>query len=1161
MNPNVLKHAVASQRRASDPSVHVGVTANAGSGKTRVLVDRVIRLLLTGAEPGRILCLTFTKAAAAEMQSRLFARLGAWATMDDEALGDELEGLAPEGAAPNLAEARALFARSLETPGGLKIQTIHGFCERLLRRFPLEAGVPAAFEIMDEPAQARAAAKARTYAAVDPDAGEAFARLAAVIDDGGLEEFLNWASNERVAIARQLERAGGLGEAIAHMREGLGLAPSDTLETVQTSIWAETPQDDLRAAAAAFAEGGKIDQKHGSMIAEALNEAEPRDAFHAYTEFVFTKEGQGDPRVNFVTKGLAERHPLLAALYGGKSVGGHGREVARMVEARERLRAVMVAELTEAGLTVAAAYVEGYAREKTARGALDFTDLIDAAARLLTRADAADWVRFKLDGGVDHILVDEAQDTSPDQWEVVKAFAEEFLAGAGAERDDGVRRTVFAVGDEKQSIYGFQGAAPEEFSGFRQWMSKHAPEHAVMPTLETSFRSTAAVLNAVDAVFALHQVRETMAAGTSADDPPRPPIELPAHKAAREDAPGCVDVWPIVPKPEAREEPDAWSPVDAPASDHPRETLARLIAEETKRLIGGGLGVSERGVVRPAEAGDVLILVRKRGPFFQSLIRRLKAVGVPVAGADRMTLADELSVQDLLGAARAALSPHDDLAVAEFLKSPFAHRAGAPAPLIDEEALFDLCHPRKGRLIDALAETNDPRFADMRDLLADLINRARTESPHAFIAGLLERPSPTGEVWGRRLFARLGVEAEDAVDELITRAIAHERAGAPSLARFVHEVLSDKGQVKRELSEAKGAVRVMTVHGSKGLEAPVVIVPDIGGAGVTRSGAPVRDEAGGWWWSPRKGDDPVPVARRRERQAAKDAAEDLRLLYVALTRAADHLIVCGAESGRGGSEGGWLDLVTTGVSATGDAQPIMTPLGEGGLRLGAPTAPAGAPTPDPKCDAAPAWLSAPAPEAEAGSIAIAPTSGGIGDDEAALSPLAEGGPKRFHRGVMIHALLQRLPDIAPDERRRVARAFIGAQSEASEAEAEAWIKEALAVMEHPEIAPVFGSDSRAEVAIAGAGPGLAEGIVVNGRVDRLSVSADTVTIVDFKTNRPPPEDVADVPMEYLRQMATYRAVLRAAYPDHDVRCALVWTDGPRVAPLPNALLDASLASG
>lgn len=1149
--------AAAAQRAAADPTRHAFVSANAGSGKTKVLVDRVISLLLAGAAPDRIVCLTYTKAAASEMRARLFRRLGDWAVADDDTLVTALEaaglgdGLIPVDAA-GFARVRGLFAQALETPGGLKIQTIHAFCERVLRRFPLEAGLNPGFEVLDDAAAAVLTAKAAGRAAAaadgaDPALSSAHAKLAAEVSEEAARGLLAWVRERATTLQSVFDAAGGLEPLAERVRHRLGVAADDTSDGVKAAAWAATPHGRLRDAAAVLAQGAVTDQRRAAALGDALDAGAPAAAFDAYCAALFTEKGDGPPpKAGPVTKKTAAASPAIATFLAS--------EVERLDAARERARAAAVAELSVAGLTVAHRFLSAYVALKRRAGVVDFADLIAHARMLVRSSDALDWVLYKLDGGVDHVLLDEAQDTAPEQWALIEALTTEFIAGAGAAEGRALAPTVFAVGDEKQSIYSFQGAAPEKFLEAGQRVADREPERYVGPQMRVSFRSAPAILETVDAVFS---AEPSLAAALS------PRGDLPAHRADRDDIPGRVTLWPLVDPPDAPAPPDIWAPVDAMRRDHQDDILARRIAGHVAQLLEDGASVSVRdGVSRRARAmrpRDVMILLRRRSGLFARILQRLKGAGVPVAGADRLVLAEHVAVEDLLGVARIALAPTDDLALAEFLKSPFVHPEGRAEPTIDDAALFDLAHNRAGALWDALHARDDARFAEARALTSDLRVRAQHETPFAFLAGFLDRASATGESYARRLIARLGPDAHDPVREVLAMAAGWAAAPAPSLEGFVHALAQTAAPVKRDGDGERDEVRVMTVHGAKGLEAPLVILPDAAD-GPGRGGADgglMSDADAGLMWSPRKVADPSVVAALREEDADAARREDLRLLYVAMTRAEDQLTVCGAGGrGRGGPLS-WHGRVEAGLRALA-ASACVTPVG-GGLAWGETPQRAAIATrrEDPAAAVvAPAWAQSPVRRDAPANAPLSP-SRLVADDHPVASPVsgaADRAAARFQRGRLVHRLMELLPDVAPEDRRRRGEQLLAAEGTPQDAAA-AMLEEVMRVLDDPAFSAVFAPGSQAEVAIAGVAGAVSDGRVVSGRIDRLAVTPDAVLIVDFKSDRPPPDDALDVGGPYRAQLAAYRDVLRALYPRRAVRCALLWTFTPKLMEIPQALLD------
>ncbi|GIK49242.1 MAG: double-strand break repair helicase AddA [Alphaproteobacteria bacterium] len=1117
-----VAEATLAQGQAADPLYSVFVTANAGSGKTKVLVDRIARLLLEGSKPSAFLCITYTKAAAAEMQRRLFEQLGAWCIADDARLAEELKTLGAPNA--NLGHARALFAQALETPGGLRIQTIHGFCERLLARFPLEAGVPPGFDIADEARAAALLAEARAKAALSEDGPrDAFKRFAKRLYSDHLEGLLDRLALRRAAFHRFAQKHSGELFAARALRDRHGV--TQTAEDFTRAFLSRWRWEEFRRAAAALAASSANDQKTAerlrALLACADNGAADDALMKACFDAAFTSNGGVYKKA--VTAKLGAEQPWIEPLLRGFFDA--------CAEARDTLNAIERAEDAVAALALALRLDEAYGEAKARSGALDFDDLIEHAQALLQRSDAAPWVLYKLDGGLDHILIDEGQDTSPAQWELIAPLRDEFFAGHGAREKP---RTVFSVGDPKQSIYAFQGADPERFLNEAQRLSARAHEagaHFRAPELRTSFRSAQQILDAVD-----ETVRgKPLIAGPGAHDEVK-------HLASRAGEGGLVEVWPFTPRPAAPEALPWDAPMDVQRETSAPAILAKAIARRVKAMIETREAVWDKGKLRAVEAGDVLALVRKRGATFRELIKAFKRERLPVAGADRMVLRDELAVQDCLALMQVALDPADDLALACVLKGPWCNLAD------DDSDIFPLAYERgHARLYDRLLSAADEKYAPARAFVQELAAR-RGADAFAFLSWALETEHGGGPSGWRRVFSRLGAETRDPLEELLQRALRPSSHVAPTLQRFLYEIESDAGQIKRELEAQTGAIRVMTVHGAKGLEAPVVILPDATGdvGDAPDNGLLFDDENGPFVSFSAKGDD-APCAAARAAHKQRMLGEHWRLLYVAMTRARDRLIVCGPQW-RGGEAPNvsWRAAVEDALVRL-DAAEAETPFGPG-KRLGtilhadARETPARAATP------LPAWARAPAPGG--GRVEIAAPSRLTRIDPALFSPRGDG-QKRFRRGRLIHSLLERLPEVAPAQRANAARAWLERQG-ADEREAETFAREALAVIEDERFAAVFGPKSRAEAPIIGE----AAGKSVRGVVDRLLVENGRVIVLDFKTDRPSPTDVAKAPDAYVLQLALYREVLRRIFPGKAVLCALLWTETPHLMELPDERLTA-----
>lgn len=1155
------------QRRAADPEASVWVGASAGSGKTKVLTDRVLRLMLAGTPPARILCLTFTKAAAAEMALRVGRILSAWTTAPDAELDAALADL--DGRRPAAAlrvRARQLFAHVVDCPGGLKIQTIHAFCQSLLRRFPLEAEAPPQFEALDDVAAkalVRESLSETLLAARLNPASELGASVLALSSILGEDEFADLTAHlvaERGRLVLIFDRMGGLDGVLRGVFQTLALNGDET----PGNILAKACRDDafdpvgLRAAASILSGGQKTDVERADLLTPwlALDAADRPAAFDAYRDAFFTKAGE--PRKKLATQKATPAEPALSA------------EQERLIRLDETLRNARTAECTAALLRLADGLLERYRVKKERRAALDFDDLILRAIHLLS--GRVPWVLYKLDGGLDHILIDEAQDTNPDQWRVVAALAEEFFAGQGVRGATDPTRTIFAVGDEKQSIFSFQRADPAAFTAMRNHFAAQAQAagREWRPVeLSVSFRSVAAVLECVDATFADDAARR----GVLSE-----PGQIMRHIPFRRGAGGLVEWLPPIAPPEQTAEPEPWSPplTAAQAEAAPSARLAAFIAQRIRGWLDAGEKLESRD--RPIRPGDVLVLVRTRSAFVAELVRALKERGVPVAGADRMALAENLAVQDLAAVGDFLLLPDDDLTLATVLKGPFVG--------MSEDDLFRLAHDRPGRLWRALQvrAESDPAYRPALGWLAELLARVDFVRPYELFAETLTRPCPADVVSGRRaLLGRLGAEAQEAVDELLAMALSFERQEAPSLQRFLGWFAAADAEVKREHDQAADQVRIMTVHGSKGLQAPIVFMPDVTGA-PTRS-APVmwpEDDRSVPLYAPRRGMEAPAAAAARQRADARRDEEYRRLLYVALTRAEDRLYVCGRQGAKKPPEQCWNALIERAMAKLGERCEATLPDGAvltGWRRVAPQTAVIRAETAaaaeTAQTAALPGWLRAAAPLAEPTARPLTPSKPDM-DEPGLTSPLESralsdnvaprdrgplAGPRddgaRFRRGLVIHRLLQTLPDLPPADRAAAGVRFLDVCHDDLPAEIRAaWLAETLKVLEAPETAALFGPGSRAEVPIVGVTTlGAGGERVLSGQIDRLAVADDAVWIVDYKTNRPVPRSLDDVAEAYVRQMAAYRAALASIHPTRAVRCLLLWTDGPLLMELPGVLLD------
>ncbi|WP_137130644.1 double-strand break repair helicase AddA [Rhizobium sp. FY34] len=1155
------------QSLASDPASSAWVSANAGSGKTHVLTQRVIRLLLAGCRPSAILCLTYTKAAASEMSNRVFQRLAEWAVLSDAELASRIAGM--EGHEPDslkLAEARRLFAKALETPGGLKIQTIHAFCEALLHQFPLEANVAGHFSVLDDASASTLLAEARrslltaTSAEEDSDLAEAFAHVLDLGDETGLEVLLSDIVSNRTAIRHflaQAEQAGGLD---ALLRDAFGLEGGETEETLAAAYWPLAGLNGRRFSLyleLAESKGGAKAGEAAYMLKRAFAESDVFERARILDQVFLTLVGKPKADSSLIAKAMLTAAPDLAEAVA--AARDH------VVACREKLRIMRMFAATRAALILAERLNEDYEDLKRQRSLLDFEDLIGRTADLLTRDGVGAWVHYKLDQGIDHILVDEAQDTSPVQWAVIKSLAEDFFTGRSARE---TRRTIFAVGDEKQSIYSFQGARPERFAEERSETQKRvgqSGQHFHPVRLPLSFRSTADVLSAVDEVFSLPD----NARGLSAVGDPV------IHRSNRIGHAGAVDLWDTV-APEVAELEDDWTaPFDATPDRAPSAILAARIAHAIGEMIGKQT-IIEKNKERAIRPGDILVLVRKRDAFVNALTRALKRRGeIPVAGADRLKLTNHIAVQDLMALARFALQPHDDLSLAAALKSPLFNRS--------EDEVFQMAALRPDNTsvwshMRQLTEAGSGEFPGLVAQLERLITMAGRFSVYDFFARIL------GAEGGRKHFlARLGSEAGDILDEFLSLALAHETNALPGLQSFISTLELETPEIKREQDSGRDEVRIMTVHASKGLEAPVVFLVDSGSKAFIPSHVPkfrflkINGRTAPAW-VPMKSLSNGLTTADDERVRLATEEEYRRLLYVGMTRAADRLIVCGYRGQRENDES-WQAMIARALSANTERCTVARfsgPDGEwGGYRWQAPAGPSRPferhteERTSPLEQALPEALFRPLPPLPPLPRPLSPSGAGVmiedeDGDAVFVSPLfgekASSG-LALQKGRLTHRMLQMLPALPRSEQEDAARRYLSRTAAFwRPAEREALLASVLAVLGHPDLQTVFSGHAQAEVSIMGTLRLKGRAHAVSGRIDLLAVTPDRrVVILDYKTNRFAPRTAEQVPLAHRAQLAIYREILQPLYPDHAIECILVYTETVKVITLPGDVLTRSLA--
>ena len=1120
-----LKRLEGAQKAASEPESQIWLSASAGTGKTHVLTARVLRLLLNDAPPETILCLTFTKAGAAEMAERIQARLAAWVRMADAELRKELDALDEPYDDRAVRKARRLFARVLDAPGGgLRIQTIHAFCQTLLAAFPTEAGLAPGFQPLEGRAEAALARATLAEMLVAAEQGgdlgliDDIQKLSRRLGEQKAERYLSLCARAPDALAALGPRQG----IEARVRAALQVPLGEIEDAIEATLTDDVFDSGLlrRIVGANRAWGTKTGLDHAEVGAAFLA-ADPKARAAMLEDLIgIARTKSGDPR-SFTAR-LLDCDP------------SHDTNCADLAEAIDILlglrRRAELSGLLAAGLRAGQAYAAAYSAAKRAQGAVDFDDLIRLATNLLQRPGVGAWIRYKLDHRTDHILVDEGQDTNARQWAIVGALAEEFFVEQPVrERRE---RTIFAVGDFKQAIFGFQGTDPIFFAAARERFQKAAEESGRTLrrlSLDRSFRSTRTVLAVVDRL--IEQVGAERLGLLDAAEP---------HQSARGELPGIVTLWKPVSLEGgiAAEDEGEESWIDDAARD-----FATRLARQIRDWLREPLWLAGRG--RALRPEDVLILVRKRGDLASLIVARLHAEGVPVAGVDRLRLDAPLAVRDLMAAIRFVLQPEDDLNLASLLVSPLFG--------LSQDELYQIGFRRGGSLWQAIS--GHPVAAGLRHLLA----RADLTSPYQFLEDIL-----SGQLDGRRkLMRRLGTEARDPIEELLNAALAFEGEATPTLQLFLDWFDRDEVEVTRDPSAPLDAVRVMTVHGAKGLQAPLVILADA-------TGDPDASRAGTIEWPIDPESDALPVFRPRKAELAGSLAEALarvekrereehwRLLYVAVTRAEEHLVVGGALGPRAKGQPpteSWYAALDAALASLGAEERADPRWGGAHILVGGRDEGARRRVQGPRAlaeVAMPAWLHRPAPAESRPPRPLAPSA--LGDDRVADPPPGPAMLAAARRGRLLHALFERLPSLPPETRVASGERWLERSAGVEDAaERAALVQDVCAIVAHPAHAAIFAADALTEAPIAAVLP---DGLVVAGTVDRLLVERDRVLLVDFKTGRRAPAGLDQVPGHHLRQMSAYAAALAVIFPDRPVEAALLYTSGPTLIPLPRAVIEA-----
>ena len=1105
-----VNSATRAQITASDARFSSWLTANAGSGKTKVLIDRVARLLLDGVQPEQILCLTYTKSAAAEMKNRLFDRLGKWAMLADQELNFSLleMGIQTQLGIEELKKARTLFARAIEAPGGLKIQTIHAFCSSLLRKFPLEAGISPQFGELTERGQRDLYLKVLEILSADEATEESFEHFSKIANVSNWEETVSKIVSKRNIFAKNKSRA--------EIYEAFSLSSEVSIEDDISSHFQNGTMSFLKKISCCLQQSNsKVDQKISKELSK-ISSIDLTSLQLLEKIFLYSKNSKAPFTAKLGKFSTKEMRNGLLADY----IDEIDDFMVRLETFRNRRLSYLAAETSFSIHKFASAFLQVYTEQKNFKGLLDFDDLINIAVNLLTTSAVADWVLYRLDGGIDHILVDEAQDTSPSQWKVIETLAQELTSGQGIKENRS--RTVFVVGDQKQSIYSFQGADPGQFDRVRDRFSaklEGAEKTLQVASLDYSFRSSQTILALVDKIYEDARA-EDFGWGRK-------------HLAFKSELPGRIDLWPIIPK-KVNPNLSKWEePIELISDADHFVSLARLIAQEIKRMIDQDVQVPEQKTInkqptfRSVRAGDFLILVQRRSEIFHEIIRACKDANLPIAGADRLRLAGELAIKDICNFLSFIDNADDDFSLAAILKSPFFGW--------NEKSLFELAHSREEMTLWQ-ALRNDPiKFAHELEVFEDLRSVADLVRPYELIERILILHN------GRSLLiGRLGKEAEEGIDTLLTQAMDYESSEIPSLTGFLAWISDENIEVKRQFDSSVNQIRVMTVHGAKGLEAPIVILPETHDFKNEISDEILfTDELAFKKFSSTERSDKTTEVYNSQKQ--KNSAERDRLLYVALTRAEVWLIV--AAAGNVSDDGkSWYKKVEKGLINL-DAK--SEPFSHGhGLRYQHGKWLVGKRSEKHRKKASKIQLPQIFKENLGTPVKfekfINPSNLMGSKSIQRIDKVTEGdGAKLF--GTIVHLLLEKLPKSNSNDWQNIVPNLLKwAEIYVPEETQTRAYKQAENILKNPSFEFIFAPDVLAEVQFSTIVESVG-GIPIVGVIDRLVLSQDSALIIDFKTNQEVPSSIDEVPLGILKQMGAYAASMQKVFPKKNIELGIIWT--------------------
>jgi len=1194
---------------ACNPAFNATVSASAGSGKTWLLITRIVRLLIAGADPGNIIALTFTRKAAGEMQIRLNQRLFAMATADEKMLEQQLQMIGCSIDQNNKTIAAGLYEKLIHSLYPIRIQTFHSFCQDILSRFPLEADIPPGFELIEDTSLLERQAWQALFDKANPLIKKSAIKQASDFAPAGqklvehldiIMQFCNGPDNTLTALSSFLAHRSDWWAYTAHTAQPVDFACRALAQSLQLD---ENLTRDGQKPAAQFLNESNTEkllifsnllreiknitsEKHADSIDTALqDEKDSETRFSLIASAFIKKDGEKLIQGRQHSAALEKK---LGTENASRFIELHDEIAEKIQRVNEQNKRLLSLKLNSAWYFAGHQYVEIFQQLKREMRLLDFTDLEWKCYELLQHADNAHWVQYKIDQRIDHILIDEFQDTNPTQWHLLSPILEEIAAGPEQRA-----RSVFLVGDEKQSIYSFRRANPALQFMASQWLADNLQARAT--PLDFSRRSSAAIIECVNQIFEQPDIKDIMTGYSM-------------HDTWLKTLPGQVMLCELFEEDETVRDDaanDSTTSDVAEDSNHatsrqagyfrnplkqPREISlktirhkeAGYIARQILQLKNGHSLITDNNVVRPLEFGDIMILMRNR-THIDIYEDALKQHGIAFIGSKKGGLLDNLEIQDLICLLNTLITPYSDLALAQVLKSPIFNASDEDLILIAREN--NAAHWYE-RLLHLAADPEDntvrPALSEALRRAASLLPRWQQLAEQLPVHDCLDRIFSEGNIIKRYVAANRTANREKVAancQRFLELSLETDSGRYPSITRFLQQLNHLKyyssNPPEEPLSKSdESRVRLMTIHGSKGLESPVVFLADCNSTSSNRDTYaslvrwPAEESRPVNFQLQLNKDNTDQVTQKlQQEKLGEQTREELNLLYVALTRAREQLYISGIKN-RKSNDRSWYQIIASGMENITERETTIDDIGcrvfrhlaYDAVTVTQPDAPAMPSDTQRNIDQRllkpiePQYLNKPAANNmiapslfidEDFATETVPDSEGTAAQQTAL----DAKTARW-RGIIIHRIIEQLcksktypaVKLTVEPIYQQLKADIALLQPAYIEQLDSCIQEAVSLFNHADFTAIFNPATDTltynEMPLM-----YKQGTqTVYGIVDRVIRSENSVQIIDYKSHRFAATETAEnVAEQFATQLQYYADGIRRLWPTHKVRAGILFT--------------------